>query len=71
MQHKVIITVADAKQDDLLGLKEAISMVVEGAGRVVHVDVQELVPEQIRMEGKAWKSVRMGAGNWKSPDSRI
>lgn len=27
---------------DLLGLKEAISMVVEGAGRVVRVDVQEI-----------------------------
>lgn len=35
---------------DLLGLKEAISMVVEGAGRVVRVDVQE-VEEQMRMEG--------------------
>ena len=69
--HQVTIMVSDAKQDDLLGLKEAISMVVEGAGRVVRVDVQEVVPEQIRMEGKAWKSVRMGAGNWKSPDSRI
>ena len=51
MQHKVTIMVADAKSDDLLGLKEAISMVVEGAGRVVRVDVQEAVPEQMRMEG--------------------
>ena len=69
--HRMIIDIADAPTDDLLGLKEAISMVVEGAGRVVRVDVQEVVPEQMRMEGKAWKSVRMGAGNWKSPDSRI
>ncbi len=50
MQHKVTILVADAKSDDLLGLKEAISMVVDGAGRVVRVDVQE-VEEQMRMEG--------------------
>ena len=49
--HQVTIMVSDAKQDDLLGLKEAISMVVEGAGRVVRVDVQEVVPEQMRMEG--------------------
>ena len=69
--HRMIIDIAGALPADLLGLKEAISMVVEGAGRVLRVDVQELVPEQIRMEGKAWKSVRMGAGNWKSPDSRI
>ena len=48
--HRMIIDVADAKQDDLLGTKEAISMVVEGAGRVVRVDVQE-VEEQMRMEG--------------------
>lgn len=51
MQYKVITTVADVKPDDLLGLKEAISMVVEGAGRVVRVDVREVVPEQLRMEG--------------------
>lgn len=49
--HQLIITVADALPDDLLGLKEALSMVVEGAGRVVRVDVQEIVPEQMRMEG--------------------
>lgn len=49
--HRIIITVADAKPDDLLGLKEAISMVVDGAGRVIRVDVQEVVPEQLRMEG--------------------
>ena len=48
--HQVTIMVADANPDDLLGLKEAISMVVEGAGRVVRVDVQE-VDEQVRMEG--------------------
>ena len=51
MQYKVITVVADAKPDDLLGLKEAISMVVEGAGRIVRVEVQEIVPEQLRMEG--------------------
>ena len=49
--HKVIITVADAKSDDLLGLKEAYAMVTEGVARVVRVDVQEVVPEQLRMEG--------------------
>lgn len=49
--HRVIIDVADALPADLLGLKEAIAMVTEGAGRVVRVDVQEVVPEQLRMEG--------------------
>ena len=49
--HRMIIDIADALPADLLGLKEAISMVVEGAGRVVRVDVQEVVPEQLRMEG--------------------
>ncbi|SBV94251.1 hypothetical protein KL86CLO1_10488 [uncultured Eubacteriales bacterium] len=49
--HKITITVDDAKPDDLLGLKEAYAMVTEGAGRVVRVDVQEIVPEQLRMEG--------------------
>ena len=49
--HRMIIDIADAVTDDLLGTKEAISMVVEGAGRVVRVDVQEIVPEQLRMEG--------------------
>ena len=49
--HRIIITVADVAQADPLGTKEAISMVVEGAGRVVRVDVQEVVPEQLRMEG--------------------
>lgn len=48
--HQVTIMVADAKQDDLLGLKEAYAMVTEGAGRVVRVDVQE-IEEQMRMEG--------------------
>lgn len=48
--HRMIIDIADAPTDDLLGLKEAISMVVEGAGRVVRVDVQEVVLEQLRME---------------------
>lgn len=50
MQYKYIVTVAEANPDDLLGLKEAISMVVEGAGRVVRIDVQQ-VEEQMRMEG--------------------
>lgn len=49
--YRIIITVADANPDDLLGLKEAYAMVTEGAGRVVRVDVQEVVPEQLRMEG--------------------
>lgn len=49
--HRMIIDIADANPDDLLGLKEAYAMVTEGAGRVVRVDVQEIVPEQLRMEG--------------------
>lgn len=49
--HKITITVADASPDDLLGLKESYAMVTEGAGRVVRVEVQEIVPEQMRIEG--------------------
>ena len=60
--HKVIILVADAPTDDLLGTKEAISMVVEGAGRVVRVDVQEIVPEQMRMEGSYVAGVALENG---------
>ena len=48
--YRIIITVADANPDDLLGLKEAYAMVTEGAGRVVRVDVQE-IDGQARMEG--------------------
>lgn len=46
----MIIDIADAVTDDLLGTKEAVAMVTESAGRVVRVDVQQ-VEGQMRMEG--------------------
>lgn len=49
--HKITITVDDTKPDDLLGLKEAFTIVAEGAGRVIRVDVREVGPEQIKIKG--------------------
>lgn len=48
----LIITIhVDAPVGDAIGVKEALAMDAEKYGDVRYVDVKEVLPEQLRMEG--------------------